>query len=360
MRAAGTFATVITVAAVSVLGPAVMWAGEVAGPAQGPTPASRDSIELGGRSIAAGATVRGPVVVAGGDLVVSGTIEGTAVAIAGDIVVREGGRITGDAIAAFGEVRLASSEAVVAGTARSLTGTFGASVRSLFDRPAAKETPRSPVSLVMGWFVFLLVTGLAVLVFANPYLEGVVDVLGQSFWKSLLTGMAGQLGLIPGIVLLVVVLALTVLGILLIPFAIVAAILGVAGMATLGFIAVVRLTGEAISLRSGQRPQVALGEKGAALRGVLIGVTLFMALWFVAAILNDVPVAGWLLRLLALMVTYVAATAGFGAALLSRGGTRRDAAVVAPAPGAEVGWQTPTPVAGVVAATRRTRVANGS
>ena len=53
-------------------------------------------------------------------------------------------------------------------------------------------------------------------------------------------------------------------------------------------------------------------------------------------------------------MTYVAVTAGFGAALLSRGGTRRDAAVAqAPAPAMNAAsWQTPTPVTGVVAGRR--------
>ncbi len=311
---------------------------------------SSDSLTLGGRVIDTGETVQGPVVVAGGNLVVRGTIQGSAIAIAGDVIVDSSGRVTGDAIAAFGSV---NNRGAVGGVERALTGTLGASVRSLLRGADVKPTqPRSPVSLALGWLTVMLVVGLGVLVFASPYLEGVVDVLEQSFWRSLSVGLLGELGVLPVMLLLIVALAITVIGVLLIPFAVVALVLAVAGLATLGFVAVARLTGGAI----GGRANAQLSSRGSSLRGVVVGLSIYMGLWLLAAALNDVPVAGMVLRLLALAATFVAATAGFGAAILSRGGTRRDAAVVmAPAPALDAGWQTPTPVSGVVAARRPTR-----
>ena len=78
-----------------------------------------------------------------------------------------------------------------------------------------------------------------------------------------------------------------------------------------------------------------------------------IGMWLLAGLLNDVPLIGTLLRLVALSVRWVAVTAGFGAALLSRGGTKRDAVVTyAPAPASEAAWQTPTPITGVIAARR--------
>jgi hypothetical protein len=99
-----------------------------------------------------------------------------------------------------------------------------------------------------------------------------------------------------------------------------------------------------------------LSQRGGALRGVIFGVSLYMGVWLLATgvgSVTDGPVAT-VLRIMALLITYVAVTAGFGAALLSRGGTRRDAAVAqAPAPALNAAsWQTPTPVTGVVAARR--------
>ena len=318
-------------------------------PAPAATTTAHDSLALGGRVIPAGTSVKGPVVVAGGNLEVLGTVEGSAIAIAGDVLIRSGGRVTGDAIAAFGDVQNAGS---VGGTVKALTGTFGASLRGLLRGNPSDREARSPVQLALGWFTVLALIGLGILVFASPYLEGVADVLGQSFWRSFLTGLLGELGVVPVILLVCVALAITVIGALLIPFAVVAIVLAVAGLATLGFVAVARMTGDGVGGRRAAR----LSTRGAALRGVVVGLAIYMGLWMLAAALAGTPVAGTVLRLVALVTTFVAATAGFGAALLSRGGTRRDAAApVAPAPASDAGWQTPTPVAGVVAARRPSR-----
>ncbi len=307
-----------------------------------------DSLTLGGRVIPAGTTVTGPVVVAGGDLDVRGTITGSAVAIAGDVVVHAGGKITGDAIAAFGEVSLDGG--TISGAMRSMTGMWGQSLRSTLRGDGIAPSRRSPLQFALGWFGVMLLIGLGVLVFASSYLNGVVDVLQESFWRSFFVGIAGEVGILPAVLLLVVGLAITIIGALLIPFAVVAFVLAVAGLATLGFIAVAQLTGGSIGTRAAER----LTPRGGALRAVLLGVTLYMGLWIVASALGFIPAAGTILRVIAMLVTYVAVTAGFGAALLSRGGTRRDGAVLqAPAPAMDAAsWQTPTPVTGVVAARR--------
>ncbi len=307
-----------------------------------------DSLTIGGRVIPAGTTVSGPVVVAGGDLDVRGTINGSAVAIAGDVVVREGGRVTGDAIAAFGEVQL--NGGTIGGAMRSMTGTWGESVRSSLRGDGVAPAKRSPLQFALGWFGVMLLIGLGVLVFASSYLDGVVDVLQESFWRSFFVGIAGEIGILPAVLLLVVGLAITIIGALLIPFAVVAFVLAVAGLATLGFIAVAQLTGGSIGGKSVER----LSARGGALRAVIVGVSLYMGLWICVSVLGFIPAAGVILRIIAILVTYVAVTAGFGAALLSRGGTRRDGAMVqAPAPALDAAsWQTPTPVTGVVAARR--------
>jgi hypothetical protein len=306
---------------------------------------SADSLSFGGRTIEAGTTVEGPVVVAGGDLTVAGTVNGTAVVIAGDVHVLPGGRITGDAIAAFGSVLV--DEGFVGGTARSLTGTLGASMRSWFSsaEPAASQT--SPLALAIGWFGVVLLVGIGVFLFARSYLDGVADVLGQSFWRSFAIGVIGELGIFPVIALTVVALVATVVGILLIPFAIVAGVLAAAGLLALGFMAVASLAGGGFGSRKSSQ------SSGEGLRSIVFGLTFFMGLWVIAALLHGVPVVGTVVELLAAATTYVATTAGFGAALLSRAGTRRDAAVPAAPPSTTVpSWQTPTPVAGVIAPRR--------
>ena len=58
--------------------------------------------------------------------------------------------------------------------------------------------------------------------------------------------------------------------------------------------------------------------------------------------------------MIAVAVTWVAATAGLGAAVVSRGGVRRATAPAARRALNTSSWATPTPVAGVTAARRPT------
>lgn len=305
-----------------------------------------DTIRLGERTIAAGDSVRGPVLVAAGDLRVSGTVVGSAVSLLGDIIIEDGGRISGDAIAILGHVR--GDVAAVGGAGRSFTGSLQwfPDVR---EEPVERRNTTDALSLSFGWLVMILLIGIGVLVFAGGYLEGVTDVLEKSFWRSFLVGVAAALGLVPMLVLVVAALAITIVGILLIPFAIVAYVLAVAGLVTLGFLAVAHSVGGGIS-----RQPAGAQARGQALRALVFGVVLFMGTWVIAAAFQWWPFLAGLLRMVAFAVTFVAATAGLGAAVLSRGGTYRDAATPEPkeTTSEAPAWQTPTPVTGVAAARR--------
>ena len=311
-----------------------------------------DTLRFGGRVIEAGDSVAGPVLVVAGDLRVRGTVTGSAVVIGGDLIVEPGGRVTGDVIAALGSVR--NDGGTIGGNIRAFHDafTFGSAARRE-DREFARRDTGGALSLSLGWLTIVLVLGIGVLVFAGGYLEGVADVLQRSFWRSFFVGLAGELGVIPALILLICGLAITIVGILLIPFAIVAYVLAVAGLFTLGFLAMARLTGGGI----GGSAERQLSAKGSALRGLVIGIALYLGMWVVAALFQWSPIVSGMLRGIALAITYVAATAGFGAAILSRGGTRRDVAEpVAAAPADQASWQTPTPITGVRAARRPTPV----
>jgi hypothetical protein len=312
-------------------------------PAQSPAVGS-DTIRFGGRIIEAGDTVNGPVLTAAGDLRVRGVIRGTAVAIAGDIIVEDGGTITGDAIAVLGSV--VTQRGTVAGAARTFSRSFGW-LDEVEQTPPPRRGTSDAMSLSLGWLVVMLLVGIGVLVFAGAYLDGVTDVLEQSFGRSFLVGIAGELGVIPVLVLVVAALAVTVVGILLIPFAIVAYVLAVMGFLTLGFLSVARLAGGSIG---GTRGEV----RGRALRALVLGIVMFIGAWVLAAAFQWSPAISGILRMIALAVTWVAATAGFGAAILSRGGTHRDAAKKAQVD-ESAAWQTPTPITGVAAARKPVR-----
>jgi hypothetical protein len=311
---------------------------------------SNDSVAMGGRTIAANSRVTGPVAVAGGPLHVFGTIDGDAIAIGSDVIVHPGGRITGTAVSALGKVTLMAGGTVV-GEMRQLGGPLGSVGNAAVVAESPVNATRHALALSSSWLVILVLIGIGVLVFAGNYLEGVVESLEGRFGKSFWAGVAAQLALAPVLALLVVALAVTILGILLIPFAIVAFVLAVAGLVTLGFLAVACITGESVSPGASQKYHA----RGAALRGLVVGVTLYMGLWVLASAFAWAPVIETILRGVAIAITWVAATAGLGAAVLSRGGTRRAAAVPDMlAPVNDLPWQTPTPVTGVVAARRPT------
>lgn len=313
-------------------------------------PAVADAPE-GSRTIAAGDTVHGDVAITRGTLDVRGVVTGSAVAYGGDVVVHDGGRVGGDAVAVLGRVRLDGGR--VDGEMRAVRGSL-ASASASAEAASPMAMMRTELGLVLGWLTVLVLIGVGVLVFASGPLEGVVETLERSFGRSLLAGVAAELALIPVLLLVIVALAVTIVGLLLIPFAIVAYVLGAAGLMMLGFLAVARVTGGAM-LRRGTGAR--LSERGAMLRALVGGIVVFLGLWLVAALLVPVPIAATGMRAVAFALSWVAVTAGFGAAVISRGGTRRATESLPDEPGPvedDLSWQTPTPIGGVVAARRPT------
>jgi hypothetical protein len=311
-----------------------------------------DSILQGPRSIARGARVAGPVAVWGGTLEILGTVDGDAIAIDGDVVVGDSGRVNGDVLTVRGQTRIAGS---VTGTVLRLGGNLAPAAAA----PAVARVGGTwrPLGVTLGTLGIVLVIGIGVLIFAGATLDGVVEVLERQLSRSLLVGLAAELALLPALLLLCVALALTLLGILLIPFAIVAYALAAAGALTLGFLAVALVVGGAISRRRGSR---ALTARATALRSLMIGVFTLLALWIVAAGFAWSPLAAAILRLVAAAVTWVGVTAGFGAVILSRIVPRQIEARTEPEAVLDaLSWQTPTPVSGVAAARRPTPVATG-
>ena len=311
-----------------------------------------NQIAMGGRTIPAGTTVAGPVAVAGGPLHVYGTVNGDAIAIGSDVIVHPGARITGNAVSALGTVNLAGG--IVGGEIRQLAGALGA-VPQAADAESRAGSTRHALALSSSWLIILVLMAIGVLLFAGDYLDGVVDSLEGRFGRSFWAGIATQLALAPVLCLLVVALAVTILGVLLIPFAIVAFVLAVVGLITLGFLAIARITGESVAPAASKR----YSARGAALRALVVGVSIYMGLWVLASAFAWAPVVETVLRGVAVAITWVATTAGLGAAVISRGGTKRSAPTASFAAVNDIPWQTPTPVTGVVAARRPTPSSSG-
>lgn len=305
-----------------------------------------DSFKVGPQAVPAGSTYEGTYAVARGDLQVRGRITGNAIAVHGDVIVYPGGSVAGNAIAVDGRVRTAGG--VVEGDVRSIRGLTG----NLLARAAGSGAAPAPLSTwgamkqVLGWFAILVAIGIGVLLFAERNLDGVVHVLDTQFARSFWVGLLTQIAAIPALTILLLALVVSLLGILLIPFAVVAYIIALAGLVTLGFLAVSRFTGRAFF-------RGARDSRAVHLRSLFVGLIVYLGLWFVAATFSWTPVAGSILRAIALAGSWVGLTFGLGATMLSRAGTRRPGDRAARAvPVSDLSWQTPTPVTGVVAARR--------
>jgi hypothetical protein len=312
----------------------------------GLTPA--DSIASSGRTIPAGAVINGNVL-ARGPVVVAGKVEGSVVSLAGDVTVKRGGVVAGDAVAIGGRVIADSGE--VRGEMRSMDALPSAiAAAPVVEARTPLQQTFDSLRVVAGTFGVLLIIAIGVLLFAGPNLDEVVVTLEHRFGRAFWTGLLGQLMILPALVLLVVVLAVSLIGILLIPFAIVAYTVAVAGLFTLGFLAVARLIGGAVRRAPGAT------ARSQTLSALAVGVAMFFALWTIAALFTWAPLAASVVRAAALAATWAAMTLGLGATLLSRAGTHRKVAA-GTRPVELAAWQTPTPLTGVVAARRPKAVA---
>jgi hypothetical protein len=300
---------------------------------------------LGSHEVTDSQPTRGTVAVARGNLAVRGAIQGDALVLHGDLLVYPGGLISGNAVAVDGRVRVLGG--VVVGDVRSIRGFAG----GLLARAAGRSAAEPPLStwgrlkLVVAWFAILVAIGIGVLLFAERNFDGVVFTLQQEFGRSFWVGVLAEIAALPALVVVLVALTLSVLGILLIPFAVVAYVVALAGLLMLGFLAVARFTGRGIVRHS-------TDNRAAHLRSLIAGLVAYVGLWLVAAMFAWSPVVGSILRSVAVAGTWVAMTYGLGAAIVSRAGTRRDGVRTRPRPADELSWQTPTPVTGVVAARR--------
>jgi len=167
--------------------------------------------------------------------------------------------------------------------------------------------------IVIGWLIMVGLIGFALMAFGADKLQIVIHTMQKGVGKSLGSGLLGQLAIIPGAIAVCALLAATLIGILLIPLGLIAFMFVVAGIAMFGFVAVATMTGAALSAGS-KRDDT---PHGAMLRSFVIGTAVFMGMWVAVAALWRVPLLGPMLESFASAVTFIAATTGFGAVLLS-------------------------------------------
>ncbi|MGZ3331615.1 MAG: hypothetical protein ACXU9O_05655 [Gemmatimonadaceae bacterium] len=264
-------------------------------------------VNTGDLTIPAGTTTSGSVAAIRGDLNVYGNVDGAATAILGDVIVHEGGRVRGGAVALGGHVR--NEGGSILGVIKDVGATHNRSTISFGGRP---RTTLGSLAAAFLWLVVLLLVGTFVLFFLRDYFTRAVEVITNETGRSLLTGVLGGLASIPALIALVVLMAITIIGVVFIPIGVAAFLIALSGIGILGFLAVAHVTGIAIAgKRNAETPA------GQELQFLYTGIIAFSALWIIAAAFTWFPILGSILRMLAFSVTFVAVATGFGAVILS-------------------------------------------
>lgn len=194
-----------------------------------------------------------------------------------------------------------------------------APVIQLDAEPAAIVQILSGGTRLLAAFVGLAFMGLGILFFAPRQLEAVADTVWHSFRRSFLAGLFAQPLVIPVFGAMIAGLVLTVVGVLVVPFAVVAfvaaLILAIAG----GYLAIARTVGEIYVRR--WKKQTA-GGPWLPFKYILYGLGGLLSIWIPAVLLGWIPVAGMIFVVLAALLTWILATAGLGAMIVTRGGVR--------------------------------------
>ena len=266
--------------------------------------------------------MQGHLLVVRGDADIYGTVIGNVATVDGNIVVHPGGVVTGDVLAVSGVVRDLGGD--IRGTIRTLDAPHRqveASTRQATDAPVSAWTrfARNAAGAT-GVFLTLLLVGFGTVLFARTPLEVVSDTALHSFTRALLVGLLGQVLILPTFGMLVVGLVLSVAGILLVPFAVIVFALLLIVAVLGGFLAIAHAMGESLTRR-----QLARGisiSSANSYRYIAVGLGAVGLLWLSWVLFGWVPVAGTLILATAILVSWLLATVGFGAALLSRAGFR--------------------------------------
>ncbi len=247
----------------------------------------------GSVKLEAGAQARDVVALLGSVTLEPGARARDAVSVGGDLTLGPRAQVDGDAVSVGGEVH-ADPSAEVRGETTSvgipalsgLAGLVGS--RSLLGKPSS---PVWAVGQVLAKFVVYFVLGLLLFTLFPRRIDSVAAGFAAHPWKSMITGLLGFV-LAP---ILVILLAVTIIGIPLVP---VAALLVIAGV-ILGFTALAMYLGRRLPpsvSRNTQVLQLALGTA-------------------IVVVVTSIPILGW-------MAWMAGALLIFGAVIRTRFGSQ--------------------------------------
>ena len=299
-------------------------------------------IAIKGLTVAKGQVVDGDVVSPFGDVRIEGEVTGNVTVGKGDLILAEGAVIHGDAIVnggrllndggrVFGEMRVSSDEAPASASAasdgdvevqvdhqvskqvvrvhpeRSWLSSFGEGVEGLFS------------TLALG--LVLMGAGAALIFYARQPLERVSHVVRTDALRAGGIGLAANFLAVPAFVIGLLALVLTLIGIPLLILYVPLFWVALAAAGGYGIVAVAHALGERTAEQSGSYE----AKYRNAYTYVFTGVAILLAPKLAAHVLELTGILGWLgdlVEALSMMLLWVAATVGFGAVVLTRGGTR--------------------------------------
>jgi hypothetical protein len=264
----------------------------------------------------------GHLLVIDGNADIYGQLRGNLVTVQGDVVLHPGGVIAGDVLTLGGEVRDLGGE--IGGDVRTLKSSSVLSpvIQDRVESLSPFQSVLRRVAGVLGVFLTLCVVGFGLVMFGRQNLEIVSDTISHSFGRAFVTGLLGQILLLPTFGMLVVGLILSVAGILLLPFAVAVFAMLVVIAVVGGYLAMAHAMGETYTRRR-MALGVVIGSPNS-FRYLLVGLLALASVWAGWALFGWVPVAGSIIWGAAFFVTWLLGTAGFGAALLSRAGIKEN------------------------------------
>ncbi|MEW6685348.1 MAG: polymer-forming cytoskeletal protein [Candidatus Edwardsbacteria bacterium] len=274
-----------------------------------------DVAAIGGNAEVSG-IVEGDAAAIGGEAEISGTVEGDLAVIGGKMILDSTAVIKGDVATLGGELERAEGSKVE-GEIKTLSlglinqfipKTIG-TLKFGFEHPFLMRSFKCLIRLF--WFLGTLVLIILTVVLLPQNIERMAEATQQEFLKVVIFGIIGEILIAP----LIVLLAISILGLPLIPIAgiliLVAFLFGLSG----------------VSLVLGQRLKENLhwsisSNLGLTILGFLL-ISLFIILGALLSLFGrPLSILGFLFSLIGILILYATATIGFGASLLTILGTK--------------------------------------
>lgn len=256
--------------------------------------------------------IDGDVVALGGCIEIKGIVNGSAVAIGGDVDIFPTGVVEEDAVSIGGQV-VKRGEGIVRGEKVSIG----------FFRTPPFKMPFGPTRFPMfhplvGFplriirILLLIFLGIVVLAILPKNVDKIKNKVKQEFVKSGLVGLAAEILVLPIFILLIITIIGIPLALLVEPILIIAALI-------LGYVGTCLFVGEKLQEHTSLKPDTRIMM-------LVIGI---LAVELVPLVARTIGIFGnvfspfaWIIAIIGWMIGYVVITVGFGAAILTRLGTR--------------------------------------